>query len=138
MFPSTPVSLAAPKECHPVLTLNTGLIEDDEKQLSMFLHEQMHWFISRDKAAVASTVEELQELYPEVPLGGREATGSEWGTRMHLIVCWLQLDAMTQLVGGDRARQVLARHGHYKWIYQRVMEDTGKIGLLLRSQRDWI
>lgn len=119
---------------HPVLTINTGLIDDDEKQLSMFLHEQIHWFISTDKAAVESTVAELRELYPEVPIGGREASGSEFGTRMHLIVCWFQLEAMTELVGAERARKVLARHGHYTWIYRRVLEDTEKIGLLLRRQ----
>ena len=32
---------------HPILTLNTDFLDNDELQLSVFLHEQAHWFVSR-------------------------------------------------------------------------------------------
>ena len=32
---------------HPILTLNTDYLDNNEMQLSVFLHEQAHWFVSR-------------------------------------------------------------------------------------------
>src|SRR5687768_11798227 len=34
---------------HPVLTLNTRHVKDDELMLSTFVHEQMHWFLIQDQ-----------------------------------------------------------------------------------------
>ncbi len=120
---------------YPVLTLNTRYIDGrDERQLSTFVHEQIHWFLNIDEAAFNAIVGDLREIYPEVPTGRPEGSGTEDGTYMHLVVCWLELEAMTELVGPERARQVLGGKGYYTWIYRRVLEDTEKIGTLIRGQ----
>ena len=120
---------------YPVLTLNTRYINGrDERQLSTFLHEQIHWFLNIDEAAFDAAIGDLQEMYPEVPTGRPEGSGSEIGTYLHLVVCWFELEAMTKLVGAKRARQVLGGKGYYTWVYRRVIEDTEKIGTLIHDQ----
>ena len=42
---------------------------------------------------------------------------------MHLIVCDLELQAMTQLIGEERARTLLAGTSFYQWIYGKVLND---------------
>ena len=117
---------------HPVLTLNTRHVDDDLRQLSTFVHEQIHWFVNADTLAAEATLAELRRLYPEVPVGRPEGARSEFSTYLHLIVCWLELDAMTRLVGAGQARKLLAQFGHYTWNYEHVLRDTDQIGSVLR------
>lgn len=117
---------------HPVLTLNTRHVDDDLRQLSTFVHEQIHWFVNADTLAAEATLAELRRLYPEVPVGRPEGARSEFSTYLHLIVCWLELDAMTRLVGAGQARKLLADFGQYTWNYEHVLRDTDKIGSVLR------
>lgn len=117
---------------HPVLTLNTRHVDDDLRQLSTFVHEQIHWFVNADTLAAEATLAELRRLYPEVPVGRPEGARSEFSTYLHLIVCWLELDAMTRLVGAGQARKLLADFGQYTWNYEHVLRDTDQIGSVLR------
>jgi hypothetical protein len=57
-------------------------------------------------------------------------------------VNWLELDALSALLGADRAREVLAEHSFYRWINACVLRDTDSIaevmskhGLLRRDAR---
>ena len=60
---------------YPVLTLNTRYINGrDERQLSTFLHEQIHWFVNIDEAAFDAALGDLREMYPEVPTGRPEGS----------------------------------------------------------------
>jgi hypothetical protein len=107
---------------HPVLTLNTRY--SDLPLLATFLHEQMHWRVDelKDEHAKAAMAE-FRRLFPDAP--GREGGGARdvFSTYLHLIVCDLELQAVTQLVGESQARQVLREWTHYPWIYSRVLED---------------
>jgi len=118
---------------HPILTLHTRVVEDDNRQLSVFLHEQVHWFLVANEAAFLAAIDDLREMYPEVPVGGPEGAESEFSTYLHLIVCWFEHDAMIGLVGPEQARRVLEGHSHYTWIYKRVFDDNEKIGVLIRN-----
>lgn len=119
---------------YPILTLNTDFLDDDEMQLSVFLHEQAHLFVyeapARDEA-----IEELRRMYPDPPR-------ADDGVYQHLLVAWVELDAMAELVGEKRAREVLEAKvlrlsGEspesevdrvYAWYNGRVLEDTDEIG----------
>jgi hypothetical protein len=116
---------------HPVLTLNTTYLDDDASQLATYLHEQIHWFASDRFEAVQSAIAELRRRYPEVPVDRPGGAGDEFSTYLHLVVCWLELDAMKHLVGEEKAREVLGRWKHYRWIYDRVLQDTDAIGEIL-------
>lgn len=121
---------------HPVLTMNTR-IEGDVDLLSVLVHEQLHWLANEREDAVEEAVTEFREIFPEVPVGGGEGARDESSSYLHLVVCDLEFQALTELVGEERAREHLAAMTHYTWIYQQVLEDprvrevTTRHGLLV-------
>lgn len=118
---------------HPVLTLNTKYVRNDLRQLSTFVHEQAHWFEAADERDAASkgAIQALRRMYPHPPSADEIGTRSEHSTYLHLVINWLELDGMVELVGEKEARAILAGKSHYEWIYERVLEDTDKIGAVL-------
>lgn len=117
---------------HPVLTLTTQpeYLASDERQLMTFVHEQLHWFeeAEENQAAIDRAIEDLEKRYPDAPgESGRERHGQY----NHLIVCWLALDAMTELIGEEQARQLQSTQDHYEWVYEQVLQDTEEIGAVL-------
>jgi hypothetical protein len=119
---------------HPVLTLNTRYLDDDTAQLATFVHEQIHWFLTDQVGDVRTNaaVRALRGLYPQAPTAPPEGARDEWSTYLHLIVCTLELQALTELLGEPSARQQLARWTHYTWVYQTVLTETEKIADLVR------
>lgn len=118
---------------HPILTLNTKYLYNDIRQLSTFIHEQIHWFANSKQKAVNEAIKECRQLYPEVPVGGKEGARSEYSSYLHLIICWLELDAMVHLVGEELARRTLAEKEYYVWIYKRVLEEGDVIKAVLKK-----
>lgn len=108
---------------HPVLTLHSRHNGEPLHLLSTFLHEQFHWWVIERADALAAARADLRNVFPEVPVGGGEGAGSVSSTYLHLVVCHLELQAMTALVGAERTRAVLASATHYTWIYDRVLND---------------
>jgi len=56
----------------------------------------------------------------------------ERSTYLHLIVCMLELQALTELLDEPRARQQLERWTHYTWVYRTVLKDTEQLGRVLQ------
>jgi hypothetical protein len=56
-----------------------------------------------------------------------EAAKDEYSTYLHLVVCMLELDALRQLLGEDRALEVIAARPYYKWVYRQVLYDDDPI-----------
>lgn len=109
---------------HPVLTLHTRHLGDDDVLLSTFIHEQFHWLEDGETLdAFRAAMGDFEEMYPDAP--GREGGGARdvESTYRHLVVCDLELQGMTRLVGEERAREVLAAITHYEWIYDKVLTD---------------
>ena len=109
---------------HPVLTLHTRHLGEDEHLLSTFVHEQFHWLeegetLGRFRAAMR----EFEEMFPEVPSSREGGARDDESTYRHLLVCDLELQAMTRLIGEDAARKVMASWTHYEWIYDTVLTD---------------
>jgi hypothetical protein len=131
---------------HPILTLNTDFLDNDELQLSIFLHEQAHWFVSQSVPPRASedgeekaVIQELRQMYPNAPV-------PDYNAYLHLVVAWVELDAMAELVGEEKARQLLREKvkrlvteplsevdKRYRWYNMRVLEDTEAIGKVLQK-----
>lgn len=114
---------------HPVLTLHTRH-RDDLQLLSTFVHEQIHWHMDAKGDQVRLAISDLMKMYPSVPSGGIEAARDAESTYLHLIVNYLELQAMRQLVGHQRAREVFEfwTTDHYTWIYDRVLSDEAAVG----------
>ncbi len=128
---SVRIESGAVPHSHPTLTLSTRYLADDEWQLSVYLHEQAHWFVAARGEAEEAVILELRRRYPEVPVGFPDGARSERSTYLHLIVNWLELDAVSRLIGEDSARSLLARKHYYQWIYERVLADAEEIEALL-------
>ncbi len=122
---------------HPVLTLHTRHFGDDQRLLTTFIHEQIHrsltdWPERRD--ARDKTIEELKALFPVVPQGRPYGARSASSTYLHLIVCYLELEALKSFLGERPARRVLATQTHYVWIYATVLSNVGEtVGEIVRK-----
>ena len=118
---------------HPILTLNTKYLDDDLRQLATFLHEQMHWYEESDahEAAVDRAIEDLRVRYPNPPSHEEIGTRSEYSTYLHLVVNWLTFDALRHLLGDEEARTLTDGNNIYRWVNQRVLDDTAAIGAIL-------
>jgi hypothetical protein len=122
---------------HPVLTLDTGGLKDDELVLSTFVHEQIHWHLEEKAEQTKRAMTELKGLYPDAPAGPPDGARDLESTYRHLIVCYLEYQAGRELLGELRGRQVIefwATH-HYRWVYRRVLDDERKIGGVVRKHR---
>lgn len=120
---------------HPVLTLSTRYIQDDELLLATFVHEQLHWFLDDKHDAVRAAVADFGEMFPAVPVGYPDGARDEYSTYMHLIVCSLEHAGVEELLGQLRARWTMefwATH-HYRWIYRTILDHRREIDGVLRE-----
>ncbi len=110
---------------HPVLTLNTG--NRGRRLLAVYVHEQLHWFCHERTDVVDALInDELEQRYPQVPVGYPDGCRSTFSTYLHLIVCWQEIDALRRLVtpaDADRFGRHMAESGYYRWVYDTVMDD---------------
>lgn len=115
---------------HPVLTLSTRHLRDDELLLSTFVHEQIHWFLTQNHKNTEEAKGELRGLFPKVPVSRPEGARDEESTYLHLIVVYLEYRAIREILGELRARQVMEfwTKDHYTWIYKTVLERPRDIG----------
>lgn len=120
---------------HPILTLNTRQIDNDDAALSTFLHEQIHWYLDKRSEETEQAIKELKEIYSEVPVGGEDGAKSEYSTYLHLIVNFLEHEELTKLVGEERANKVSGNPFGYKWIYKKVLDDNKTIRAILAKNK---
>lgn len=127
---ATPIS-------HPVLTLHTRHVKDDELLLSTFVHEQFHWFLAERPEATEQAIADLRKLFPSVPAGGTAGARDESSTYMHLLVCYLEQQADRLLLGELRTKQVVEfwATDHYTWVYQTVIGRGRDIGQVVRERK---
>lgn len=122
---------------HPVLTLSTRHLKDDELLLSTFVHEQLHWFLVQNPKETEEAYKELRSLFPKVPVGFPEGARNEESTYKHIIVCYLEYQAVKALLGELKAKHVMGfwATDHYTWIYKTVLEREREIGSLVRKHK---
>ncbi|HWN41800.1 MAG TPA: hypothetical protein VNW71_06230 [Thermoanaerobaculia bacterium] len=120
---------------HPVLTLSTQSLKDDELLLSTFVHEQLHWYLEENHERAKPALEELRKLYPDAPSGPPGGARDLESTYRHLIVCYWEIRAAKELLGELRGFQVgqFWAQDHYMWIYRKVMEEGYKIGPVIHK-----
>jgi hypothetical protein len=120
---------------HPILTLHTRHLRDDDLLLSTFVHEQAHWFFDQHHSDAAKAVSELRGLYPSIPVGFPEGSNDVDGNYEHLIVIYLEYEADRRLLGELRAWQVMSfwSQDHYTWLYRTVLNDRVRLRELVRK-----
>lgn len=120
---------------HPVLTLNTESAHDEVMVMAEFIHEQLHWFEEQQPERRERAIEATRRHYPVVPTERPEGAGNEYSTRLHLLVCLLEYQALKVLTGVGIARATidsLSRH-HYCWVYRTVLSDEATLTEIVRA-----
>ena len=69
------------------------------------------------------------------PSGGPpEGARNEHSTYLHLLVCTLELDAVSAVFGESVARRLLGDWKHYTWVYREVLARPEPIRDILRAR----
>ena len=121
---------------HPVLTLNALSVEP-RAVLSQYLHEQMHWYATwfsyAQTDAWRSIWSALEQRYPEPPRGFPEGGEDGDSSRLHLIVNWLEVEAVTSTLDRKQAVDVARNAPIYKSLYRIVLDDWNVLDELYRD-----
>lgn len=121
---------------HPVLTLNTASLGSPDELLATFVHEQLHWLEEPWGARWDAAADEHRRRHPRVPPPSEGGARDDESTYRHLLVCAMEYQALTTLLGETRAREILASQGHYEWIYAQVLNDPEVLEVALRHGLD--
>jgi len=112
---------------HPILTLHTRHTSREQKDLllSTYIHEQIHWHLDNNESKTNAAIEELKSVFKNVPVGYPEGARDEYSTYQHLIVCYLELEAITELLSQSRVNSVSKfwQSDHYTWIYKQIKKE---------------
>jgi hypothetical protein len=121
---------------HPVLTLHTRHLHSDDQLLSTYIHEQLHWYLAAHDKQTRAAEAELRKLYPEVPVGYPDGAQDEESTYLHLIDCYLEMQADRRLMGRQRAADVMKfwSGDHYRWVYKTVVQDEMRIAEVVKRE----
>ena len=84
---------------HPVLTLHTRHLNDDDLLLSTYLHEQLHWLLRERKSETDAAKAKLESMFPKLPVGFPEGSDTEEGNYVHLVLITLEWRALERLRG---------------------------------------
>lgn len=132
---------AGPTHSHPILTLGTRFTETEDHLLATYLHEQMHWYLSRlggfDYDPIAPFFDELVRRYPQAPTRLPEGARNFEQTYAHLVVNWLELEVTSQFIGWERAVELANTQFGYRWIYRTVIADREPLGELYIAHGIW-
>jgi hypothetical protein len=122
---------------HPVLTLNTRHIGHDDEALSTYLHEQIHWFLDAHSQQTQAAKQDLQRMYANPPVGGKEGSHDLDSDYTHLLVCELEREADMKFLGPERTEAVMRfwTTDHYTWIYTTVLADHDKIQAVIQKHK---
>jgi hypothetical protein len=120
----------------PVLTLNLRFLDNDDRALSAYLHEQGHWVLmERHKRDMRDLYDDLKLRFPHLPVDPPEGDGQERSTYFHLAVIMLEWQGMEELMGTERARTVMEfkRGDHYTAIYAAAMENRERVEVVMKK-----
>ncbi len=105
---------------HPVLTLGLGFADCDERLLSLLLHEQMHWHLCDCEPQLDAAMEVFKRSWPDPPTG---ASADLYSTYLHMAVNWLEVSALADILGPDKAIEIFAGHPYYRTINRHVLNN---------------
>lgn len=109
----------------PVLTQNLRFLDNDDRALSAYVHEQAHWLLmEHHRLQTRDMLAELLRLYPNIDTRPPSGDGNMATSYLHLVVLMLEWQALESLIGVDRARAVMdfKREDHYKALYAIVID----------------
>ncbi len=119
---------------HPVLTLGNRFADSEDQLLSTYLHEQMHWYLWKlgtpEVDVLAPLMDDLVRRYPDAPVTLPDGARNYEATYVHLVVNWLEIAALSEFIGRERAVALAQLQKSYRWIYRTVLADWDWLGHL--------
>ncbi len=113
---------------HPVLTMNARHVENPERLLMTFVHEQLHWFVeSLDPQKTGKAIAEIATLFPEVPEHQAGGGTDEGSTYLHLLIGVYEIESLRSLLGVSRASELYSTIDVYPWVYRTVMDHEASL-----------
>ena len=120
----------------PVLTLNLMFRDNDDRTLSLYLHEQAHWLLmTRHHKETPEMFAELTRLYPNIEINPPYGDGNRRTSYLHLPVLMLAWQALEDLIGVKRAQEVMKNHDHYKDLFATVIKHRPEMEEFLKRYR---
>jgi len=119
----------------PVLTQNLRFLDNDDRALSAYVHEQAHWLLmERHRGQAREILPELIRMYPNIEIAPPYGDGNQGTSYLHLVVLMLEWKALEDVIGVDRARAVMEfkRQDHYKALYATVMDHRQQMESFLK------
>ena len=121
---------------HPVLTISTRpILRSELGVLAGYLHEQIHWQLSRQRRDVRHARRDLRGPFPKTPTRRGGGDGTRRSTYLHLLVNWLELAGVQTIAGRSAAVEVCAAATAgpvYPWIYRQVASHWAGIEAIIR------
>lgn len=107
---------------HPTLTLNTRFAEQPNKLLAAFIHEQLHWWVAKNKPNVTRASKDLKKIIPKLPAKI---------SYEHIMVCFLEYDGLVFYLGQKEANKIIrafiVQDQLHPWIYSEVLKNQKQI-----------
>ena len=105
--------------------------------MSTYLHENIHWYLDAHQTKIADIIAMLKKRFPNVAVGYPEGARDEYSTYLHMVVCFLELDAIRQLLSEARYNKVIHfwQKDHYTWIYKLIDEHDNEIAMLIKQHK---
>jgi hypothetical protein len=119
----------------PVLTQNLRFLDNDDRAVSAYVHEQAHWLLmEHHRLRARDMLAELLRLFPNIDPAPPYGDGNVSTSYLHLVVLMLEWQALENLIGVARARAVMEfkRKDHYKALYANVIDRRQQMESFLR------
>ncbi|HEX5406145.1 MAG TPA: hypothetical protein VFX16_28040 [Pseudonocardiaceae bacterium] len=105
---------------HPLTIGPRLLVRRPTLALTSFLHEQLHWL---DEPGTDSATAEAAARWPDPPSFDEGGAADPTSTWLHLIVCALEHQSLSEFVGPAAAAAELRQHTGYRWIYGQILAE---------------
>ncbi len=115
---------------HPILTLNT-ISFDENYILSVFIHEQMHWYLDSKKKEIKGILIKLKKEYKDVPCKLPYGARNKTSTYLHIIVNFLEYKTISNIIGKQKSKKVILSKPYYIWVYDTVIKDYNKLSKII-------